>query len=105
MKSRFQLDPESGQYGSATAFPKYDGAGAEFAASSEQPPLTCRFLVDDESITPSRSDGPTVSSVPVAEGENCAEPICEVQAGRSEHGDWRDEITARITRYRERRGA
>ena len=105
MRSRFQVDPEIGHDASPTAFQKYDAAGAEFAASSEQAHSATRFVVDEEGGPPLKSDEPFVSPVSGPEGETWNEPICNVQPERCEHGDWRDEITARVSQYRERRGS
>ena len=105
MKSRFQIDSESGQ--EPNGLRKYDAGAQEITANPEQSIAPGQFVLEEsggleENLTP----GCESRALPQAAVDDAG--LCsteeEVSSPR-DHGDWRGEVMARVNRYRERRGS
>jgi hypothetical protein len=106
MRSRFQIDSESDHGRSGLG--RYDAAPQETAAGAGQSDSIGQFVVeevsDDLEETASREPAETA---PRDQGvSDCELQDMKHESGpQTDDGDWRDEVAARVSRYRERRGS
>jgi hypothetical protein len=104
MRSRFQIDSESGQ---EPAGLRKDDAGAdEITANLDRSVAPGQFVLEEsgkpeENLTAEWAG----RALPQAGADDAGFHGTEDEASSStDHGDWRGEVMARVNRYRERRG-
>lgn len=105
MKSRFQIDSESGQ--EPNGLRNYDSGAEEITANPEQSLAPGQFVLEEsgkleENLCPGR-ESRVLPQAAVDDASLCSTEE-EVSSPR-DHGDWRSEVMARVNRYRERRGS
>ena len=124
MKSRFEPDPDQGNVREAHGLidsEAFDTTEQRFSASSEQPDLlpAGRFVVDQTPHIPARGAVATARDDDAASASEQGQSLAEEQAAYPTHtetnsrgldpdaeddpGDWRREVAARLSKYRERR--